>query len=414
MTAADRRSRFVWCLGIFLVAAVIRISMAILLGVFQRQPGGEMFAVAQSVATEGVFGNPNFLPSGPTAFVAPMYPYILVALLKLSAGKVAFPLLVATFNILVASLLWGLLPVVSEKLAFPRRVGLLAGMMGAVNPIRHWTELNGNWEATLSGLSLMGIVALTFSCRSTWTKPSRALLLGFAWGMVALLQPAAVTVFATLLAVLSLTRPLPSGIFRGTGIALVAFILILTPWTIRNYRNFGGFMFVRSNLGTNLSMSNNDGALPSQGNQFRPQARHPHVSLVEFAKRNEMGELAYDRSRLADALAWMAAHPAPFARLTVSRFRLFWIPERSLVVFSLIEWALTTFAVIGLLSLFRSGAAARWVILGIWITYPLLYYFIQADERYRYPIEWTIVLVAAVGVWRVLDSAGFRQRAASA
>jgi hypothetical protein len=103
MTAADRRSRFVWCLGIFLVAAVIRVSMAILLGVFQRQPGGEMFAVAQSVATEGVFGNPNFLPSGPTAFVAPMYPYILVALLKLSAGKVAFPLLVATFNILVAS-----------------------------------------------------------------------------------------------------------------------------------------------------------------------------------------------------------------------------------------------------------------------------------------------------------------------
>jgi hypothetical protein len=358
--------------------------------------------VATSIATSGVFGNPNGLPSGPTAHVAPVYPYVLAALIKLTSST-TLPALVTSLNILAASVLWALLPLVAIALELPARTGLLAGIAGAVNPLRHYVELNGSWEATLAGLALMAMVAFTFSLRRTWTRPTRALCLGVGWGVIMLLQPTAVSVFAVVAGVLATPNvPRPARL-RAAVLLLAAVLITLAPWTIRNARTFGGVMFVRGDLGLELSVSNNDGALPSHENVLRnPLARHPHVSAVEFARRSQMGELQYDRSRMADALHWIAANPSRFASLTLRRIRLFWLPDRSVVGFSFAEWALTAFAGIGVWSMFRTHAAARWLILITWISYPILYYFIQSDERYRYPIEWSIVLVAAIGLFRVL------------
>jgi hypothetical protein len=401
-----RRSLFLQCAAVFVVAATMRISLGIVLGAFHREPDGEIFFVAQSIATHGVFG---LTPTTPTTYVAPIYPYLLAALLKLTPNNMVFALVVATLNILVASLVWGLLPAVAEVFALPRRAGIVAGVVGAVSPLRHWTELNGYWDTALGALATMVLVAFTFSRRFSWTKTTRAMGIGVGWGLAALLQPATATVFAVLLGLLAFMPGSRAAKFRGTALALAAFALTLMPWTIRNYRTFGGIAFVRGNLGEELSGSNNDGALPDSVDNLlhNPQVRYPYTNRAELARHDEMGELPYDRSRLKEALAWMAAHPAQLARLTLQRFRLFWLPERSVMVFSLMEWALTSLAFIGLLSLPRSHRDVRSLILGIWVVYPLLYYFINADGRYRYPIEWTIVLAAGIGVSRVLGLRSF-------
>jgi hypothetical protein len=68
--------------------------------------------------------------------------------------------------------------------------------------------------------------------------------------------------------------------------------------------------------------------------------------------------------------------------------RLFWLPQRGHVALAALEWILTAFAVAGL---------------RFWVFYPLIYYVLQSDERYRYPIEWSIVLAAAIGIFHFLD-----------
>jgi hypothetical protein len=393
-----RRSGTLEFVTLFVIAAAVRLGLAIVVGAFQRQPAGEIFAVAQSIVGNGVFGNPGGLPSGPTAHVAPIYPYMLAALLKLTSNTF-FPTLVTMLNILVASCLWALLPATAVRLGLPRHAGVVAGTLGAVNPLRHWVELNGYWEATLSGLALMGMVAFTFDRRATWTKWSTALSLGVGWGLLVLLQPAAITAFVVVLYVLmTVPESIPSRA-PGAALVVVSCLLTLTPWTIRNYRTFGGFIFVRGDLGVELSVSNNNGALPFQENVLlNPEARHPHVNAVEFRRRNELGELRYDRSRLSEAAAWMAANPSRFVWLTARRVWLFWIPQRSYALLSLVECVEAVLAGLGLWSLFKIHAAGRTLILGLWMTYPILYYIVQADGRYRYPIEWTIVLAAALGV----------------
>lgn len=398
-----RRNRavLVGCGALFLVAISVRVALAIVRGAFPNAPAGEMFSVARSIATTGVFADPFGVPSGPTVHVPPIHPYFLAALLRLTSDD-AFPYVVIILNIVAASLVWSLFPIVAPRLMLPSwRVGFAAGALGAISPLRHWIELNGYWDATLAGLSAMLMTAHTFSRRTSWTSARTATAVGIGWALVVLLQPATVNIFAVLLLLLLLSPASPGARIRGMGVVLMAFALTLTPWTIRNYRTMGGMVFVRGNLGTELSVSNNDGALAEHGNMFlNPHARHPHVDAVEFAKRLEIGELNYDRVRLREAVDWMRAHPMRTFRLTVQRFALFWLPPRSHVLLTALEWTFTGLALAGVWYLPRP---TRLLVLGIWMVYPLLYYLVQADERYRYPIEWTIVLSSGMGLTVALD-----------
>lgn len=403
---------WVWCACIFLTALAARVGLGLALGAFQRAPSGETFWVAHSIATGSGFANPGFFPSGPTVHVPPVYPYLLAPLIGLLPADV-FKVTVTALNLIVASGVWGGLPLAAVRLGLTRTTGILAGALGALAPINHWVELNGYRESTLSGFVLMALVAVTFARRRTMTRAASALL-GLGWGSMVLLQPATVPVFAVVLGALTVCSPDPRQGIRIVVPMIAVFALTLTPWTIRNYHVMGGFVFVRGNLGLELSVSNNDGALPTHHNVLQnPQARHPHVSRQEFARRLEMGELQYDRARLADAVEWMGGHPRQFASLTAQRVRLFWVPQRSHSILALAQWGLAIFAAVGLLVLRRHPAG--WLLAAIWSTYPLLYYLVQTDPRYRYPIEWSIFLAAAAGAspllervnrWRSAPSAG--------
>jgi hypothetical protein len=51
--------------------------------------------------------------------------------------------------------------------------------------------------------------------------------------------------------------------------------------------------------------------------------------------------------------------------------------------------------ILGLLLLWRTDNRAKWIITGVWLGYPLIYYFVEAFARYRYPIDWSFVLLGA-------------------
>ena len=119
-------------------------------------------SIAKSLATDGQFANVFGPHSGPTAHTSLTlaaerdFPSLGTG----EAGQIAQE----TFNCVMASLLWCLMPLVSRVCGTDRRVGVLAGVGGAVLPINRVAETKGAFETTLIGLSLVVLFAVHIRC----------------------------------------------------------------------------------------------------------------------------------------------------------------------------------------------------------------------------------------------------------
>jgi hypothetical protein len=389
-------------IALFLLAVVVRLAFALAAKTYDEPAYSEAVMVARSIADSGSFANPFAVPTGPTGHVAPVYPYLLAAILKLFPWGHGFAVASMLLGVLGSSLIWAALPVAAECLGIDWRAGAAGGLLGAVNLFRHSVELTGVWEAPYAALALLGLTVLTFRWRDRFTETPRSLALGGCWGAAMLLQPAFITVFVAFLLILTAgTRRI-----RPAALALVAMAVVVTPWIIRNEIMLGGFTFVRSNFGLELDLANNDHAAPGIGENFHTNQAldHPDVNRPEAHRMAEMGEMNYYHSRLKRALAWISGHPARFLVLCGQRLWDYWIPVRRSLKIRIPEFILTAMAATGLLLLLKSRQPAAAFLLAIWISQPLVYYFIQVDERYRYPMEWTIALCAGYLLLRTAEA----------
>jgi 4-amino-4-deoxy-L-arabinose transferase-like glycosyltransferase len=99
--------------------------------------------------------------------------------------------------------------------------------------------------------------------------------------------------------------------------AVGVIVLLILPWTVYNYHVFGDFLLLNSNGGFWLYSSNH----PQQGTDFNPS----YVAPLPAHLRG-LPEPALDRALYRDALGFIAADPARFARLTLSRIpHYFWL-----------------------------------------------------------------------------------------
>src|SRR5258708_7316436 len=160
-TLRDKTTPLMWSLValIFAGGLLMRVAVAIYTHAYD-DVGGEAVRVAHSIAETGSYSNPFGLPTGPKAHVAPVYPYLLSLLLRVTPTEHLFKIAATMLAVVVTSLLWALLPVVAVLANLPARVGLLAGGLGALDPFLHWVELNGAWETPLSALVLMAVCGL--------------------------------------------------------------------------------------------------------------------------------------------------------------------------------------------------------------------------------------------------------------
>jgi hypothetical protein len=113
------------------------------------------------------------------------------------------------------------------------------------------------------------------------------------------------------------------------------------------------------------------------------------------------GEMAYTRSQTSDARAEIRRDPGRFLLLTGERFWRFWLAPSRRFKTTAATAAITLLGLLGLCLLpVNPAIRLTWLIL---IIYPLVYYFIQVDARYTYPLGW-IFLTPAVHV--VIRAAG--------
>ena len=88
--------------------------------------------------------------------------------------------------------------------------------------------------------------------------------------------------------------------------AVAIIILCCVPWTIRNYRVFHQFVPLRSVLGLQLWLGNND----QTQDIFRGDL-HPIYNSAEREQYIAMGEIAYMQQKKQEAISYMLSHRVP-------------------------------------------------------------------------------------------------------
>jgi hypothetical protein len=166
-----------------------------------------------------------------------------------------------------------------------------------------------------------------------------------------------------------------------------------------------GPVLIRDDLGIELYVSYNDcapyGIRESERISCFPSL-HPNTSLEQATAVRQLGEYRYNQDRLRTALGWIAAHPGRAAQLVGERFWFFWFPsdrgwrgyfeQRKRMLFLHIT-TLASFA--GLFLGLRQRQNAT-MLLALWLAiFPIIYYVVQFEERYRYPILWITLLESA-------------------
>lgn len=382
---------------LWILAFTIRLAIVLGLDLYRDPMRGELHLTAMSLATSGVYGNPYSLPTGPSAHAEPIYTLAVAAVFLLFGTGIEGELALYIFNISLASLVYALLPKMAQELGLGRLTGTAAGLFGAAVPFHFLNEARAG-AAALGALALMAILALSIR---TWKAkkfhPGLALVSGCAWGLSLLLLPVLLPL-GIALAFASAMLVRRRWLAAHWALVLVAAGLILIPWTVRNYLVLGFPIWSRSNFGIELRLAHNPWAKPDidsnrVGGSF--DRFHPFVSEEAAAAVQREGEVVYSRRMQTEAVAWIRDRPLEAARLTALRTLYFWFPKTLKPVQSFVLSGLSLLAFIGLYLMRRRAMPAFLALTVLWLTFPPLYYLLQSAVRYRYPMNWTLLLAAA-------------------
>jgi hypothetical protein len=369
--------------------------------------GFESVTLARNLAEHGQFASPFLFPTGPSAHLAPLFPAFLALVIWLAGYSPAFVLIVSGCAMLAHALHAALMPAASNLLFADRRPGICAGLLAVPPPVYSFIP-GGEAIYCAAGLVLFCLYS------DRWLRRGGApgsLLAGVAMGLLALLNPVSLLVAGPWLLYL-LWRAVPRGRTRVCTLVAAGALVALLPWTIRNYHQFHAWFFVRDNLGIELYVSNNDAAQPTiDANKAQDlQALHPTFSPTEAAAVRDLGEVRYNQLRLRTALNWIGSHRTRFIALSLARMRFFWFPDPAADAWH--AWAVSSITAASLLGLallaIRRRPAAPFFA-AVFAVYPLLYYFIQSDARYRTPILWLSLLLAGYLLMACWDAVAARR-----
>ena len=316
----------------------------------------------------------------PTAQQPPIYPYLLAAIFRLAGTYSYRSLWIAVGLNAIFSALTAIVILKIGRRVFGASTGVLAAWIWscwiyeAVVSIRLW-------ESSLSAL-LLAIGLLLLPNVASSIRPSFWLGFGALAGVAALTNTTLLSVssfFCLWLWITCRRRNLRCS--RCLAASVVVCLLVLSPWTIRNYATFRRVLPVRDNLGLELWLGNHEGVTHVFDKDF------PILDPTEY---NRLGEIRFMEAKRDSALDFIRQHSGEFARLSAGRFFRFWMsPEKS-------AWpALSLLAWVGMvLALWRKQwNAVPYAI--VMFVFPFVYYITHVFSTYRHPAEPVILILAA-------------------
>jgi 4-amino-4-deoxy-L-arabinose transferase-like glycosyltransferase len=349
--------------------------------------GVEALGIARSLLTGHGFSSPFPLPTGPTAFLPPVYPFILAAIEKLfglASTRSAWVILImqCAFSAATCIPIYGL---ASNILG--HRVAKRAAWIWALFPYAIVLPTNIIWESSFSALVLIcGL--LSFRRAQFHDSLSRWVLLGIYWAFACLLNAAFLLLLPALLVYTVLfTRNLS----RQSICCGIAFVACLLPWTLRNYVVMHKLFPIRDNFALEFWLGNHQGSTSG----FIPEI-HPAFSSEELHRYQQLGELAYMREKGSIAREYVVRQPSTFVANSLRRFENFWLPVRSPLWLAVPLLSLLGLAGFVLLISKRPPGFEVFVI--PLLLYPAPYYLTHSDLRYAHPIHPLLAILAAYAV----------------
>jgi len=410
---------------ICVVALLLRVVLLAALGTYHKdsvedhiQFGYETGRVARSIVQGQGISSPFMRPTGPTGVMMPLLPYLLAGVFKLfgvytDASGFAILCLSSLFSALTC---WAIVRI--GELTFAPAVALISAWVWALHPVAIFISIVRIWETTLGTLLLTLALYMTLRLQNGARAPAWTGF-GLLCGLTVLTNPSAAAVLPLWGA--WLWRRLSKRhvrAFAPLALAALAFLVCVSPWFIRNYRVFHRLVPFRTNFGLELQIGNNPWALGGPDYDL-----HPIHNPQEFARYQQMGELAYIAGKKREAYDFIAGHKPKFAWLTLARIVFFWTflwEVRGPGVLALLAaggalvgFGLQTFlAFLGLGLAFRAGNDAAWPFAALFAVFPLVYYITFAQLRFRHPLEPAMVLLCVYAVRGIFRSRGGAQELA--
>jgi Dolichyl-phosphate-mannose-protein mannosyltransferase len=366
---------------------------------FQQETGNIAYSLAQGKG----FGSVFRADTGPTAWLAPVYPLLIAGIFKIFVTFTTTAFFAAVFlNILFSSAACVPVFFVAKRVG-GLVVASLAAWLWALFPNAVMMPFEWIWDTSLSALLAATILWATLAV----AESDRVLNwcgYGLLWGFALMTNPALSTLLPFLLGWLACRDPGENRL-RWKRVALAATISILccVPWTIRNYSAFHRFIPLRSNFPFELWLGNND-IFDEHGRNGRKMI----TRTEETRTYAQLGETAYMRQKWQLATSFMSSHPGLELRLAGRKFTSFWTgmdspfktfreTDSTLVRGILLSSFLTALgAFVGIVALWRRRSAITFPLAVFPLIFPCLYYITHADLRYRHPIDPALCLLTAI------------------
>jgi hypothetical protein len=361
----------------------------------------EVRAAAMALYERGELADPYCLPTGPTAHMPPFQPALMAAVYHLLGPTLAAGYGLRLIAIAFYACMYAMLPWLGERLGLGPQAGLVGGLVGALIP---------RFPGYVEGLAAVAIGLMAVAFLRPWESghatPTASVALGLGIGLAFHVTPSLLPVALGFLAFELAWRREPRR-FRLAALTLLGMTLACVPWTVRNYRELGGLFFIRSNFGLELRMGNHEGAGPTlELSALGGTERHPRTNEAEARKVQQLGELEYMRQAGREAAAWIRSHTLVFLLLTTLRVAQFWRGTVDALPYALGTALLTLLGVRGAWRVWpHLSLPQRAAILIPLLTYPLVYYVVGYEDRYRQPVDGLALLLAATAArWRANPS----------
>jgi len=371
--------------------------------------GWETGRIARAIAEGQGFSNPFHGITGPTAWIAPAYPYFLAGVFKIfGVYSDASAWVALAVNSIFSALTCATIYYIGrEVFGAQSRVPVWAAWVWALLPSQMFWAIRFPWETSLSAY-LLSVVVLLMLRHEAEARLSHWLAFGGLWGAIALSSPALLTLLPFFGIWWLFRQPDRARSFRYAVIAAALFLAINAPWVVRNHTVFGKWIPIRGNFGAEFRMGNGPGATGMWMFWL-----HPTQDPVEFERYQRMGEVSYVAERKREAFDWVRSNPGRFAQITAKRVLLYWagIPRSELVAgFDIRDLSEAAFfcssalSFVGLVLMFRRSLRGSFIFAVSLLVYPVIYYLTFPHERYRHPIEPLMVLLALYPIAEALES----------
>ena len=353
--------------------------------------GWEIGRIAYSLANGHGFSSPFGGDTGPSAWNAPVYPWIVSLAFRVFGSythAAAFALL--TFNSLCAALTcWPIYRI--ARRVFNETVAVWSGWIWALLPYIIYWSVRWIWETSLIGVPVTLPFMLTVEMEGD-NRLTSWFGYGVLWGVDRPHQS------------LSRCRSYPSpdagspinlsaaasASLLPAAVSAVVFWMTMMPWLVRNYEVFHKPVFVRDNVGVEIRCGNNPLAEGIWVAMYHP-SQNP--LLYEKYQENGRGRLLRREGRLAKQ--WITENPRQFAVITFRKFIFFWngLPRLSkhAQLEQIQELALSGDVgpgrSWGLLLALKRRVHGVFLFASLMIVYPLVYYVSFTHPRYRHPID---------------------------